>query len=127
MQHRDDKPGIDYPGYITLFGGSCQTGEGVKKAAVREIQEELEIILDPSQLKLWRVYDKKPEQNGSAALLHIFIYGAAIDITDLRVKEGQGFNLIHRTDDLAKYKLTALAREFIPSVFKINFKQKSIS
>jgi len=37
LQHRDDKPGITNPGFITSFGGGVEPGETPAQAALREI------------------------------------------------------------------------------------------
>lgn len=41
MQHRDEIPGIFYPGYWGLFGGSVDPGESDMEAIQRELHEEL--------------------------------------------------------------------------------------
>ena len=40
LQHRDDKPGISYPGLWTPPGGHCEDGESVEECARRELHEE---------------------------------------------------------------------------------------
>jgi 8-oxo-dGTP diphosphatase len=40
MHLRDDSPGIVWPGYWSLLGGSCDPGESPAQAITRELQEE---------------------------------------------------------------------------------------
>lgn len=127
MQHRDNKPGIDYPDYITLFGGGCGADEDPAKAIIREIKEELDVDLQPKHLRLWRVYEKAAEKHGSPAVLHIFTYSQGINIEQLKVGEGQGFALISRKDDLSLFKMTNLAKQFIPQYFAEQTKAKTLN
>jgi 8-oxo-dGTP pyrophosphatase MutT (NUDIX family) len=41
MQHRDDKPGIFFPGWWGCFGGAVEPGERPEQAIRRELAEEL--------------------------------------------------------------------------------------
>ena len=41
MQHRDDKPGIFFPGWWGCFGGAVEPGESPADAIRRELDEEL--------------------------------------------------------------------------------------
>jgi 8-oxo-dGTP pyrophosphatase MutT (NUDIX family) len=41
MQHRDDKPGIFFPGWWGCFGGAVEPGESPAEAIRRELAEEL--------------------------------------------------------------------------------------
>jgi 8-oxo-dGTP pyrophosphatase MutT (NUDIX family) len=40
LQHRDDKPQINYPGLWTASGGTVEQGELLEAAAARELREE---------------------------------------------------------------------------------------
>ena len=44
LQQRDIKHNIFNPGRITLFGGCVEKGEMPKRAAIRELYEELNLI-----------------------------------------------------------------------------------
>lgn len=41
MQHRDDLPGIFFPGFWGCFGGAVEPGESPERAIRRELAEEL--------------------------------------------------------------------------------------
>jgi 8-oxo-dGTP diphosphatase len=45
LQHREDRPGISYPGWWSLFGGAREASESAEQAIFREIREELELEL----------------------------------------------------------------------------------
>jgi 8-oxo-dGTP pyrophosphatase MutT (NUDIX family) len=45
LQLRDQKPRIFYPGHWGLFGGAMEPGETPKAALIRELREELGIIV----------------------------------------------------------------------------------
>lgn len=46
MQHRDEKPGIFFPGYWGCFGGAVEPGESPADAIRRELVEELAFRTD---------------------------------------------------------------------------------
>jgi len=50
---RDDIPDIPYPGLWDLPGGGREPGETPEDCALRELQEELSVRLDPRRL-IWR-------------------------------------------------------------------------
>ena len=45
LQLRDDKPDITHPGGVCTFGGGIEPGETPLEAALREIEEETELVL----------------------------------------------------------------------------------
>src|SRR3972149_1504306 len=78
MQHRDNKPGIFYPGYWCYPAGHVDKGEDFKTAAIRELYEETgytpkevfglvnEVYLRSDGEKVnrhiyWTIYDEKQE------------------------------------------------------------------
>ncbi|MGV3720271.1 MAG: NUDIX domain-containing protein, partial [Actinomycetota bacterium] len=46
LQHRDDNPEIVWPGHWAIFGGHMEPGEAPEEAALRELEEELELRLE---------------------------------------------------------------------------------
>ena len=50
---RDWKPGIPYPGLWDLPGGGREGGETPAECAIREVQEEFGIVIDPASIH-WR-------------------------------------------------------------------------
>lgn len=53
MQQRDPRPDIWYPGYWGLFGGSLEPGEDAAEALARELEEELELEIEPQRLQFF--------------------------------------------------------------------------
>ncbi len=47
---RDDKPEIAYPGVWDIPGGGIEGGETPRETAVRELQEETGLMVDPARL-----------------------------------------------------------------------------
>ena len=52
MQFRDGTPGIHSPLMWEFFGGSSEWDESVTEAAVRELKEELDIVVQPADLEI---------------------------------------------------------------------------
>ena len=57
MQQRDPRPDIWYPGYWGLFGGSIEPDERAAEALARELDEELELKIEPEQLQFFMNLD----------------------------------------------------------------------
>ena len=85
---RDDKPSIPFPAHWDLFGGHVEEDETPEEALVREIKEELDIDLAPSDFHFWKTFeclkgDAKPN------IKHV--YSGKIDVpeNELTLHEGQ--------------------------------------
>ncbi len=55
---RDDKPGIPYPGLWDLPGGGREGDETPVECALREVEEEFGIVLDPGAVHWLRRYPR---------------------------------------------------------------------
>lgn len=53
LQQRDHKPGLRYPGWWTIFGGTVEPGETPDAAIAHELMEEFDLVLP---LRLWWNY-----------------------------------------------------------------------
>jgi 8-oxo-dGTP pyrophosphatase MutT (NUDIX family) len=51
MQLRDSNPAIFYPDHWGCFGGAVDPGEAPLAALVRELQEELQAVVDPADVE----------------------------------------------------------------------------
>lgn len=89
LQHRDDKPGLPYAGWWTVFGGAVEPGETVDEAIHRELMEELELDLQPL---FWYDYDCPIRSIPDRLIVTNHVYTARLDhpVETLTLHEGQG-------------------------------------
>ncbi len=87
LMQRDKKAGIRYPGYWALFGGSVDPGETPREAACRELEEELELRIDPGGLRRVTHYFSNLKRE--------HVYEAALEqsIESLTLREGRAMRL----------------------------------
>ena len=57
LQLRDDKHGIFFPAHWGCFGGGAEVGETREEALVRELHEELAIVLEPANLRYFTHFE----------------------------------------------------------------------
>ena len=105
MQLRDDIPGIAGPGKWCMFGGHIEPGERILDTAVREIEEETGLVLNPRDLIPYVLSRSGPATN------LLYVYRTVMDVrpSDVRVHEGCGFGFfnraqIDRLDLIAAYR-----------------------
>ncbi len=98
LQHRDDRPDINSPGRWSLFGGGIEPGEDPEGAMLRELEEEI---------------DFRPERyhpfltlEGRRAVYHLFLARIEVPLSDLTLREGQGFDYLRAADALERLELT---------------------
>jgi 8-oxo-dGTP pyrophosphatase MutT (NUDIX family) len=96
FQQRDSKPGIAYPGRISVFGGTVEHGEDFVECAVRELREETGICASVNELALLSQLTMDDE-NGAPQETALFLH-SGIRPESVRVTEGQLFTV--RPDDL---------------------------
>ena len=91
LQLRDQKKNIFFPGLWGLFGGSVETNELPEKALIREIYEELEIIVEKPK-KIWTVTIASPINSLDGKKRHFFLVKLSDQqIADIVLHEGQGY------------------------------------
>ncbi len=107
LQHRDNRPGIFYPGKVGLFGGEIETGETPVMGAIREIREELSIDIDPPLL--FNVLSL--DSNIDFRFRRRYFYVANISEyqhSKITLREGQGIVRINAN------KIDVTCSEFVP-------------
>ncbi len=94
MQHRDEKPGIFFPGWWGCFGGAVEPGETPEEAIRRELAEELD--WRPARLESFAALGLDFSFAGHGVLpRHFFVAGLEErQVATMRQAEGQGLALI---------------------------------
>ena len=87
LQHRDDRPDIAWPGHWALFGGHMEGEETPEEAALREIEEELGLCLEPPLHLVHHGIDGVRER---------FVFASRLlePLEALTLMEGQGMALL---------------------------------
>ncbi len=83
MYLRDDKPEIAYPNQWALLGGMIESGETALQCIVREIEEEIGIVLDLSEVEHVATNDR------DFGIEHTFFTRVTFEIDDVVLTEGQ--------------------------------------
>ncbi len=96
---RDNKPNIPFAGMWDLPGGGREGTESAIECAMREIQEELGILLDQKQIIWQREYPALHDESQQAYFMVAKITQAQIDAITFG-DEGQGWKLMTIKDFL---------------------------
>lgn len=92
LQHRDNIPNISAPNKIADFGGSCEGDESFEDCAIRELFEELELVVDKKDLKFILEFETN--------FVHKKIYYIEdIKKEDLNLHEGQAIVYVSSVED----------------------------
>ena len=57
LQLRDRKRGIFFPDHWGCFGGGVEPGESLERALIRELNEELDLEIDPGAVRYFTRFD----------------------------------------------------------------------
>jgi 8-oxo-dGTP diphosphatase len=81
---RDDKPDIPCPGMWALLGGYREPGETPQECAIREIKEEIGVVLDPAEVE-----HHCTRERHWGLLEHTFRTRRDLDLNEIVLTEGQ--------------------------------------
>lgn len=109
MQHRDDRPDIVWPAHWAMFGGHLEPGETPEEAAVREIEEELELRLAPPLSLFHHEVIGERER-------FVFVARLEVPLDALTQREGQGMALL-AAGELDDYPLIPAHRAILERFF----------
>jgi ADP-ribose pyrophosphatase YjhB (NUDIX family) len=100
-QLRDNKPEIDHPGKVSMFGGAVEEGESPRYAAWRElVKEETNLKFNESSLTLFHEDKAWRELTGEWEARHFYYVKITQDqLNNLEVYEGRGWVEITGPDD----------------------------
>ncbi len=110
LQHRDDRPDIRWPGAWAIFGGHVEDDETPETAALREMEEELELRLQGPLPLVYHAVSGDRER---------FFYAAELPVPleALTLREGQGMALLS-PEELEVYPVVPLHREIVREFFQ---------
>ncbi len=108
---RDDKPTIPYPNHWDLLGGMVEEGESPTEAIIREVEEEVSLILD-----IPTYFGEYTSDEGD--IFHMF--QAQVDVTPetLVLLEGQRLTSIDLADR-HQYRFGAMLGQVIDDFVKV--------
>lgn len=97
LQQRDEKPGLPYAGYWTLFGGQVEADEGPDSAIRRELVEELALHDQP--LTFLERYTCPVRTRGVVVTTnHVYTGRLSRPMTSLVLFEGKAMALFTREE-----------------------------
>jgi len=118
LQLRDEKEGLVNSGRVTAFGGSVKPGETLKEAAIREINKETNLVIDPARLNFFKKYRKTKKAYGENSRVYYFIV-KNIDDKGLKIYEGQGFVVVDPNIELSFVELSTMMQKVIKDYKKV--------
>jgi 8-oxo-dGTP pyrophosphatase MutT (NUDIX family) len=94
LQRRDDRVGVDFPGFVGLFGGAIEEGERPEDALMRELHEELSFV--PARIAPFAtlIFDERPSGGWHCRRRYFEVPVSPGDIDTMHVSEGQGMDVL---------------------------------
>ncbi|MFF3341234.1 NUDIX domain-containing protein [Streptomyces flavidovirens] len=91
LQLRDNNPLIAFPGTWCIPGGHLEPGEEPRDCVIRELQEEMQLFVAPSDVK--HLFSRQR----TYGFEHTFWIRRDVDVGQIRLTEGQAVRLHSRT------------------------------
>ena len=107
LQHRDDKPGVSYPGKWSFFGGYVEEGETPSTALQRELREEISWHANHVVHLTTSIFDQYRRRNAVAYREYFLVEYDNRAHPPLLQREGQGMAWVGR-EELPSYILDAV-------------------
>jgi 8-oxo-dGTP pyrophosphatase MutT (NUDIX family) len=94
LQRRDDVPGVDFPGFLGLFGGAIEAGETREVALLRELEEELAFV--PSGISPFATleFDERASRGWFCRRSYFEVPIEPSDIETMQLREGSGMTIV---------------------------------
>ncbi len=108
---RDDKPEIPCPGMWALLGGYREPGETPMENVIREIKEEIGVVLDPAEVE-----HHCTRERHWGLLEHTFRTRLDLDLSETILTEGQELRWFSE-DDIAATVLGFEENEMLAAYF----------
>lgn len=89
LQLRDDRPDIEHPGRVALFGGRREGDETSLECIVREVSEEIGAALPPEHFKHLVSLDQPDPENSGGYVKGEYFVSRGIEASSLNVAEGK--------------------------------------
>jgi 8-oxo-dGTP pyrophosphatase MutT (NUDIX family) len=91
LQHRDNIPGIWFPGYWCLFGGAVEPDEGPEAAMRRELKEEIEFEAGPLEQLFSQTFELTAWRIPPFRRIYFLAPASLEQFAAFRLHEGAGF------------------------------------
>jgi 8-oxo-dGTP pyrophosphatase MutT (NUDIX family) len=118
LQQRDNNPlgEAHLRGKVGFFGGHIEPGETPQATAIREIEEELELNMDPAHLKHIDRFQKEFSVHGDNNFVEVLFYNQPVDPDRLVVHEGADYVLVSPQNQ-SDINLTPFGTHLIDYIF----------
>ena len=114
LQHREDREGVTYPNWWSLFGGGCELGETAEATLRRELLEELDFQIGDCKPLIGCTFDLWFE-GLSIRKIFFTVEMTQAEADKLELREGQGMGwlsfpeIMGRADLVVPYDLGVIA------------------
>ncbi|MDR7254472.1 8-oxo-dGTP pyrophosphatase MutT (NUDIX family) [Nocardioides sp. BE266] len=117
LQERDENARID-PEVWGLSGGHLEDGEAPDAGALRELEEETGVVLDPAQLREVGAF-ANDHRASYGTWDRMWVYAAAVDLTDSDIDCREGRQIVFVDPDVARsLPLTKGAEGIVPAFLR---------